>query len=193
MVKDILLEFLRFSSSGENAECYSNQDESECYWEPLRVILLDIAIASISVDRTEVTIGENLTFYVSVLNNGSSTEDFSLYIRLNETNVISLFIEGLAPNEKRHLTITYNTSDMTEGRYILKVYIPPLLGEENIQNNEYIDGTITLIKPSPPSMWNLFLILLVMLLLRPLISLYTLRKRKKKGDKGKLVALVKIF
>ena len=88
------------------------------------VISLDIAITGISVDRTEVTIGENLTFYVSVLNNGSSTEDFSLYIRLNETNVISLFIEGLAPNEKRHLTITYNTSDITEGRYIVKAYIP---------------------------------------------------------------------
>ena len=137
----------------------------------------------------------NLTFYVSVLNNGSSTEDFSLYIRLNETNVISLFIEGLAPNEKRRLTITYNTSDITEGRYIVKAYIPPLLGEENIQNNEYIDGTITLIRPSPPSVWNLFLILLViMLLLLPLllISLYTLRKRKKRRDKGKLVALIKI-
>ena len=162
--------------------------------ETFRIVISpDIAITSISVDKTEVTIGENLTFYVSVLNNGSSTENFSLYIRLNETDVVSFFVEGLAPNEKRHLTITYNTSDMTEGRYIVKAYIPPLLGEENIQNNEYIDGTITLIKPSPPSMWNLFLILLViMLLLLLLISLYTLRKRKKRRDKGKLVALVKI-
>ena len=162
--------------------------------ETFRIVIPpDIAITSISVDRTEVTIGENLTFYISVLNNGSSTEDFSLYVQLNETDVISLFIEGLAPNEKRHLTITYNTSDMSEGRYIVKAYIPPLLGEENIRNNEYIDGTITLIKPSPPSMWNLFLILLViMLLLLLLISLYTLRKRKKRRDKGKLVALVKI-
>ena len=162
--------------------------------ETFRIVISpDIAITSISVDKTEVTIGENLTFYVSVLNNGSFTEDFSLYIRLNETNVISLFIEGLPPNEKRHLTITYNTSDMTEGRYIVKAYIPPLLGEENVQNNEYVDGTIILIRPSPPSVWNLFLILLViMLLLLLLISLYTLRKRKKRKDKGKLVALVKI-
>ena len=83
---------------------------------------------------------------------------------------------------------------MTEGRYIVKAYIPPLLGEENVQNNEYVDGTIILIRPSPPSVWNLFLILLViMLLLLLLISLYTLRKKKKRKDKGKLVALVKIF
>jgi len=164
--------------------------------ETFRIVISpDIAITGISVDRTEVTIGENLTFYASVLNNGSSTEDFSLYIRLNETDVVSFFVEGLAPNEKRHLTITYNTSDMTEGRYIVKAYIPPLLGEENVQNNEYVDGTIILIRPSPPSVWNLFLVLLVimLLLLLLLISLYTLRKRKKRRDKGKLVALVKIF
>ena len=157
------------------------------------VIPPDIAITSVSVDRTEITIGENLTFYVSVLNNGSSAEDFSLYIRLNETDVISFFVEGLAPNEERYLTIMFNTSEMAEGRYILKAYVPPILGEENVQNNEYIDGIVTLISPSPPSMWNLFLILLViMLLLLLFISLYTLRKRKKKRDKGKLAALVKI-
>ena len=157
------------------------------------VIPPDIAITSFSVDKTEVAIGENLTFYVSVLNNGSSAEDFNLYIRLNETDVISFFVEGLAPNEERHLTITFNTSEMAEGRYILKAYVPPILGEENVQNNEYINGIVTLISPSPPSMWNLFLILLVIILLLLLfISLYTLRKRKKKRDKGKLAALVKI-
>ncbi|HEX69163.1 MAG TPA: hypothetical protein ENG10_02580, partial [Candidatus Bathyarchaeota archaeon] len=149
----------------------------------IRVIVIppDIAITSFSVDKTEVAIGENLTFYVSVLNNGSSAEDFNLYIRLNETDVISFFVEGLAPNEERHLTITFNTSEMAEGRYILKAYVPPILGEENVQNNEYIDGIVTLISPSPPSMWNLFLILLVIILLLLLfISLCTLRKREKK-------------
>ena len=156
----------------------------------------DIAITGISVDRTEVTIGENLTFHVSVLNNGSSTEDFSLYIRLNETDVVSFFVEGLAPGEKRHLTITFNTSGIIEGRYILKAHVPPILGEKNIQNNEYIDGTVILIRPSP-SIRNLFLILLVVILLLLLfILLYTLRKRKKRRDKGKIrekiVALVKI-
>ena len=94
---------------------------------------------------------------------------------------------------KRDLTITFNTSEMAEGRYVLKAYVPPILEEENVQNNEYIDGIVTLISPSPPSMWNLFLILLVIILLLLLfISLYTLRKRKKKRDKEKLAALVKI-
>ena len=103
MVKGILLGFLHFSSPGENAERYSNQDESECYWEPLRVILLDIAIASISVDRTEVTIGENLTFYVSVLN--------------NETNVILLFIEGLT-QMKRIRRWNYNLNQALATIYV---------------------------------------------------------------------------
>ena len=81
---------------------------------------------------------------------------------------------------------------MAEGRYILKAYVPPISEEENVQNNEYIDGIVTLITPSPPSMWNLFLILLVIILLLLLfISLCTLRKREKK-DNGKLAALVKI-
>ena len=167
-------------------------------FKTFKIGLIDIAITSVLINRTRVIIGENLTVYVNVSNNGDFIEDFILYIQLNETYITHQFVKKLVPNEKRILTVTFNTSNFEEGKYIVKAYIPPDAREKNIQNNEYIDGIVTLIRVSPkplPSARNLFIVLLVIILiLLFLITVLMLRKkRRKRKSKEHLVAILSLI
>lgn len=152
---------------------------------------MDIAVLSASLNKTQVFIGEHFSLFVTVLNNGSKAESFELRVLLNETAVSAVFIEKLYPNEIRNLTLPVETSDLSEGKYLVKVYIPPLPEEKNIRNNTFTLGSIALI---PYFRWGLFIILLfiIVLLCLTLATLLALKKKRREKGRKAIIALVKL-
>jgi len=154
----------------------------------------DLAVEYVSVDKHEATIGETVTITVQVKNEGNFTEKFNVRVYANQTLTESQTLENVAPSEEKIIVFVWNTTGFKEGKYIVKAEIPPLLTEENTENN-YKYETITLLQPPPSSMWKLFIILLIIILLLLLfITIFTLRrKRKRKAKSGRLAALIKLF
>jgi len=155
----------------------------------------DLAVEYVSVDKHEATIGETVTITVQVKNEGNFTEDFNVQIFANRTLIENQTLENVAPSGEKAIVFVWNTTGFKEGEYIVKAEIPPLPIEENPENN-YKCQTITLLRPSPPSVWNLFIILLIIVLLSLLfITMFILlrRKRKRKIKRGRLTALIKLF
>jgi len=155
----------------------------------------DLAVEYVSVDKHEATIGETVTITVQVKNEGNFTEKFNVRVYANQTLIENQTLENVAPSEEKIIVFVWNTTGFKEGKYIVKAEIPPLLTEENTENNCKYE-TITLLQPLPPSMWNLFIILLIIILLLLLfITIFTLlrRKRKRKTKSGRLAALIKLF
>jgi len=140
--------------------------------------IIDLAVTYVSTDKNVLAIEENITITIKVRNNGVFAESSELYILLNNTKLGGSLITNILPSEEKTITVTFNTSNFKEGKYIVKAFIPQLPGEENIQNNKYVDGTITLIA-SKPYRWSLFYILLIIIILTAFfIVLLKLRKRK---------------
>jgi len=142
--------------------------------------IIDLAITYVSIDKNILTIGENITVTIKVRNNGVFAESSELYILLNNTKLGNQSITNIPSNEEKTITVTFNISNFKEGKYVVEALIPKLPGEENIQNNKYVDGTITLIA-SKPYTWNLFYILLIIVILA-VFSLVLLKLIKRKGN-----------
>jgi len=140
----------------------------------------DPAIINVSSPVSEALIGDIVPIEVTLKNNGTEVESFSVEVYANSTIIGKINILHLSPAKIHKKTLNWNTTGFKEGKYIVKAEIPPLLTEENTENN-YKYETITLLQPLPPSMWNLFIILLIIILLLLLfITIFILLKKEKK-------------
>jgi len=152
----------------------------------------DVAIESVSVDKPEATIGGIITITVHVKNLGNFTEKFRVEAYANQTSIGNQTLKNVTPLKEEIINFTWNTTNFKEGKYYIKVVIPPLPAEKNTENNVYEYREITLLPPTP-SAWNLFIILLIIiLLLLLLLTIFALRKKKRKAKRGHLAALIKL-
>ena len=152
----------------------------------------DVAIESVSVDKPEATIGETITITVHVKNLGNFTEKFRVEAYANQTSIGNQTLKNVTPLKEEIINFTWNTTDFKEGKYYIKVIIPPLPAEKNTENNVYEYREITLLPPTPGA-WNLFIILLIIiLLLLLLLTILALRRKKRKAKRGRLAALIKL-
>ncbi len=108
----------------------------------------DVAIVNITPSATEayptwtVPLGINVT----VTNKGDFTETFPVTLYWNDTNVIGTENMTLNPQEAKTLTYTWNIPDIPKAWpypvYTFKAYAN-LTGDNNPNDNELINGTVT--------------------------------------------------
>lgn len=104
----------------------------------------DVAVTSVFTSRTEVNAGETVSITVTVLNDGTETETFSVTAYYNGNEVASpQTVTNLAANETKTLTFSWNTAGVTPKDYKIKATASTVSGETNTDNNTYVDGTVT--------------------------------------------------
>lgn len=60
-----------------------------------------------------------------------------------------------APSEERTLTFTWDTSRVSEGVYIIKAVAATVPEETDVEDNTFIDDTVTVVSPPPVEGWVL--------------------------------------
>lgn len=102
----------------------------------------DIAITNVTSSHTVVEKGSLVEINVTVENQGTYMKNFSLTLYTNDTIIQR---KPLSLENKSSVTVEFiwNTSNVAEGLYLLKAYVPPLLGEIDINDNLYVDGALT--------------------------------------------------
>ena len=117
----------------------------------------DVAILSVLPSSTVVHVGEVVEIFVIVKNQGNYTETFNLiaYADLDiavikdEITVGTSTVKNLEPNDEKSLVFHWNTRDAAEGDYTLSALASQVLGEDNLENNLYVDGVVE-VKATPP-------------------------------------------
>ena len=100
----------------------------------------------------------------------------------------TLLVENLEPNRQKTLVFQWNTENVAEGNYTLSALASQVPGEENLKNNSYEDGIITIAKA--PMGWYIpwwfywLLLLLLIPIIILLIALYYSRKRRKRAEEA---------
>jgi len=103
----------------------------------------DIAITSISTDRTWVYQGQEVNINVTVKNIGDTSETFNITVYYNESILFEEQIIELAPNIEITLSIVWNTSTVEpHNNYTLWAETSIIPYEYNMTNNRYINGII---------------------------------------------------
>jgi hypothetical protein len=101
----------------------------------------DIAVSGISLAKNVICTGYCGNITVAVQNYGSYNELFNLTVFANSTTVQKVPL-SLAAGSNLTSLIMWNTTSFTKGDYVIRANASQVLGELNIANNEYIDGTI---------------------------------------------------
>jgi len=163
--------------------------------KPPELTIHDVAVSTVYPDSNFTYIGEVLEIFVIVENQGNFTESFNVTaIYANVTalydphNIGTLLVENLEPNSQKKLVFQWNTHGVVEGNYTLSAQADKVPGEENLENNFYEDGIVTVVK-APRGWyvpwwfyWLLLLFLIPMIIL--LIALYYRRKRRKRAEEA---------
>lgn len=100
----------------------------------------------------------------------------------------TLLVENLEPNSQKTLVFQWDTWNVAEGNYTLRALASQVSGEENLENNLYEDGIVTVVK-APMGLfvpywfyWLLLLLLVPVIIL--LIAWYYSRKRRKRAEEA---------
>ncbi|MDH5788351.1 MAG: hypothetical protein OEZ40_08690, partial [Candidatus Bathyarchaeota archaeon] len=90
--------------------------------------------------------GQNCYINVTVENQGTVDETFTLDVFWNTTNLIGSKVVPLIAGSTAIVPFTWNTSGLTEyDNYTLSAYATPVPGETDTADNLYVDGTVMIV------------------------------------------------
>lgn len=143
----------------------------------------DVEIIWLMAEPSEVTVGDNVTIKVTVLNLGSLPESFNVTVYYDSKIIGTLPVVSLTPYTAREITLTWNTSSVTPGVYTLSANATILEGEVDTLNNHFTDGSITIKPAFAPSYLTILAPFLIGLAVFLAIILFYYVRRKRKAVK----------
>jgi hypothetical protein len=125
-------------------------------------IVHDLAITNMKVSKMNILIGEPVQINVTLANEGTETETFTLDIHYDSQFIATRQIENLISNSENTLTFIWNTNQVKEGFYQITAFANPVPGEENLSNNQYVSKVIQVRAepPIPPSLHDIAILTL---------------------------------
>lgn len=139
----------------------------------------DVAVTSVTVSDSKITVGDDVSITVTVKNNGSVTESFNVTLSYDSTTIKVETVSGLAPGESKSLSFTWSTKDLAPKDYTLTAAASVISGETVTANNTH-DAVISAAAPSIISTWLLAAIVAaIVVVLGVVIFLYMRRKSRK--------------
>jgi hypothetical protein len=109
---------------------------------PWLQVIHDVAVIDVTVSPTTVVAGQTVTINVTVKNEGSDYENFTVTAYYDSTAIASQNVTSLLPNWNTTLTFLWNTTGMARGNYTIKAVASTVPGEINTANNVFIDGQV---------------------------------------------------
>jgi parallel beta-helix repeat protein len=112
---------------------------------PWLQVVHDVAVTDVSVSPTTVVAGETVTIDVTVENQGTDSESFTVTVYYDDTAIASQDIVNLFPGWSTTITFYWDTTGMPRGTYTIKAIASTVLGETDIQDNTLVDGTVEIL------------------------------------------------
>jgi parallel beta-helix repeat protein len=105
-------------------------------------------IAAVGVSPSKAVVGEGFTMLVevSLANQGSKVEGFTLVVAGNAA-VIGMESVVLLAGESGAFYILWNTVGFAKGDYVLSACVEPLMGEVDVGDNFVSDGVVKVVVP----------------------------------------------
>ncbi len=109
----------------------------------------DIAVISVVPFPTTVVSGQSVKISVTVENQGDFTESFSVTTFYDDNVIGTQTVTTLAADTSMILTYMWTTVDVSEGIYTISANATVVGDEVDIDDNTYVDDTVTVVSPPP--------------------------------------------
>lgn len=110
-------------------------------------IIHDVAVVDVAVSPTVVAAGETVLIEVTVENQGIFTETFDVAIYYDDIIIETSTVTNLAASASFRLFFYWDTSGIAGIVYQIKAVASAVPHEMDIENNVFIDGTVTVYPP----------------------------------------------
>ncbi len=116
---------------------------------PYEMPVPDIAVTDMLVCYNQTNLAQNRTHHinVTVTNEGSTNETFTLTVYWNTTNVIGSTSVPLAVGETKNVTINWIATQSRYANYVLSAVATPVAGEVDTADNTYVGSTVKIVWP----------------------------------------------
>lgn len=119
-------------------------------WATVTVLPVhDVAVISVTPSPTEVTSGENVTITVDVKNEGTVAETFTVTAYSNDTEIDNQTVTNLAAGSSETLEFVWDTTNATEGNYVMRAEASHVSEETDTADNSRISDVTVTVKPAP--------------------------------------------
>ncbi len=158
----------------------------------------DVAIINIEPSASQASVGDIVEITVTAANLGNSSETFNVTVYY-DSNVIQVIpVNSLPPNSSKTITVEWNTANVNPGVYTISANATLVPSDINPENNNFIDGTVTLIAATAPSIswWLLLIPFIVLAILAALafiillLAAYRRPRRRRKRKSSRYVVLI---
>jgi len=109
----------------------------------------DIAITSVTVNATEVNVGDFVTIIVTVTNQGKYNETFSVAAYYEGTEIANQTGITLANGTSTPLSFTWDTTGVAKGTYTISANASVVPHETDKADNTYTDGEVIVGRAAP--------------------------------------------
>jgi PKD repeat protein len=137
----------------------------------------DIVVTSATVSSTKVTVGESVTISATVENQGGATETFDVIVYYGDNTAATTHVEDLAPEDEETLQLTWDTTDVTPGMYVINVDAS-LAEDAHPADNVRSPGTVRVEEYQAPFPMEYIIIGVVVVLGICIVAFFLLRKKK---------------
>jgi len=127
----------------EHGPPYSNIDYIEIEIGGPPPPIHDVAVIDVSCSPTAVVEGELVQVDVTVKNEGNTAETFAVRAYYDSILIDTQTGITLSAGASTTVTFTWDTTGVSEGTYTIKAEVPPVAGETDSADNEYVNGTVT--------------------------------------------------
>ena len=103
--------------------------------KPSEIKIHDLSIVTLELSKNNVKQGETLEGFLTVRNEGTEMENFSICLRCNSTLIETIEVRNLEPYAEKIIKLNLDTSNLTIGKYLISAEIFPLPDEAEIEDN----------------------------------------------------------
>jgi len=114
-------------------------------YQPLTLDFRDAAIVKIVPSVTSVMSGEPVSIGITVRNEGTTEESFNVRAYHDDNLIGTSTVTALEPYSSMILLFTFNTTGLDPGNYTINAFIPYLIGEADLTDNQLFDGVIEIV------------------------------------------------
>jgi parallel beta-helix repeat protein len=107
----------------------------------------DIGVTSVTTSKIIVGQGYNVSISLMVFNYGNAAETTDATISANATKIGEIKNVVIASRSYVLVTFKWNTSGFAKGNYTISAYAEPVLGEADVADNSFTDGTVLVVFP----------------------------------------------
>jgi uncharacterized repeat protein (TIGR02543 family) len=157
----------------------------------------DVAIRVVDVSPSQVYVGESVQIVVEAANLGDYSETFNVTVKYDSSIIEVMPVVSLSPHNSETITVGWNTAGVSPGVYTVSANATVVEGDTNPENNNLIDGAVTIIQAPTyfVSYWVLLILFVGLAVLAGLVLMMLLlicysRRRKRRRRAPRHLVLV---